>query len=370
MVLVNILSGLITTLVFTVLILVFDWRIGLITVCGILLYLCVVSAMEKKSALIAENTQKSQTDLIEAVLETVQGMSVVKSFNLTGKGDKKLQNALEANRKANLEVESIMTPYTAAEEAVLQIASVGMMLAVVALWAAGSMTLPNALMTLVVSFLVFSQVKLFGMGVSMLRLAGAAIDRTVETEKMPQMDENGKAVSSAAHDIVFDHVSFSYEHKEILHDISVTLPDRTTTAIVGPSGSGKTTIAKLIAGFWDVKSGAITMGGHDLKDIPSPSFTISSRSCRRITISLTTRCARTSAWVVRARRTPRLRRRRARPGARASSQGLSTAMTQMSAEAGRISPAASASASPLRAPCSRCDDHHPRRGDSQRRPGE
>ena len=50
-------------------------------VCGILLYLCVVSAMEKKSALIAENTQKSQTDLIEAVLETVQGMSVVKSFN-------------------------------------------------------------------------------------------------------------------------------------------------------------------------------------------------------------------------------------------------------------------------------------------------
>ncbi len=266
MVLVNILSGLITTLVFTVLILVFDWRIGLITVCGILLYLCVVSAMEKKSALIAENTQKSQTDLIEAVLETVQGMSVVKSFNLTGKGDKKLQNALEANRKTNLEVESIMPPYTAAEEAVLQLASVGMMLAAVALWASGSMTLPNALMTLVVSFLVFSQVKLFGMGVSMLRLAGAAIDRTVETEKMPQMDENGKSVSSAAHDIVFDHVSFSYEHKEILHDINVTLPDRTTTAIVGPSGSGKTTLCNLVARFWDVDSGSVRIGGTDVRN--------------------------------------------------------------------------------------------------------
>ncbi len=266
MVLVNILSGLITTLVFTVLILVFDWRIGLITVAGILLYLCVVSAMEKKSVVIAENTQKSQTDLIEAVLETVQGMSVVKSFNLTGKGDKKLQNALEANRKTNLEVESIMTPYTAAEEAVLQLASVGMMLAAVALWASGSMTLPNALMTLVVSFLVFSQVKLFGMGVSMLRLAGAAIDRTVETEKMPQMDENGKAVSSAAHDIVFDHVSFSYEHKEILHDISATLPDRTTTAIVGPSGSGKTTLCNLVARFWDVDSGSVRIGGTDVRD--------------------------------------------------------------------------------------------------------
>ena len=88
MVLVNILGGLITTAVFAVLILVFDWRIGLIVLAGIVLYLCAVSTMEKKSATIANDTQKSQTALIEAVLETVQGMSVIKSFNLTGKGDK------------------------------------------------------------------------------------------------------------------------------------------------------------------------------------------------------------------------------------------------------------------------------------------
>ena len=74
-------------------------------------------------------------------------------------------------------------------EAVLQIASVAMMAAAVALWIGGSRTLPDALMAVVVSFLVFSQVKLFGMGVSMLRLAGAAIDRTVETEQMPRLDE-------------------------------------------------------------------------------------------------------------------------------------------------------------------------------------
>ena len=77
-------------------------------------------------------------------------------------------------------------------EAVLQIASVAMMAAAVALWIGGSLTLPDALMAVVVSFLVFSQVKLFGMGVSMLRLAGAAIDRTVETEQMPRLDEQEK----------------------------------------------------------------------------------------------------------------------------------------------------------------------------------
>ena len=264
-VMVNILSGLITTAVFTLVLLVFDWRIGLIALAGIAVYLGIVSAMEKKSAAIADDTQKSQTALIEAVLETIQGMSVVKSFNLTGKGDKKLQDAIEYNRKSNLGVESVMTPYTAAQEAALQIASAAMMLAAVALWAAGSMTLPNALMVLVVSFLVFSQVKLFGMGVSMLRLAGAAIDRTVQTEQMPQMDEDGKELAPAAHDIVFDHVSFAYEQKQILHDISVTLPDKTTTAIIGPSGSGKTTFCNLVARFWDVDSGSVKIGGTDVR---------------------------------------------------------------------------------------------------------
>ena len=262
MVLVNILGGLITTAVFAALILVFDWRIGLIVLAGIVLYLCAVSAMEKKSAAIVNDTQKSQTALIEAVLETVQGMSVIKSFNLTGKGDKKLQDALEYNRRSNVEVSDILTPYTALQEAVLQIAGIGMMLAAVLLWINGAMSLANALMMLVMSFLVFNQIKAFGMSVSML----PAIDRTAATEEMPRMDENGKALKPESHEIVFDHVGFSYERKPILHDISVTIPDKTTTAVIDPSGSGKTTFCNLIARFWDTDSGSVKIGGYDVKD--------------------------------------------------------------------------------------------------------
>ena len=266
MVLVNILGGLITTAVFTLIILIFDWRIGLITLVCILLYLAVVSAMEKKSALITADTQKAQTALTEAVLEDVQGMGVVKSFNLSGRGDRKLQEAVEEKRRADLEVEQVMIPYTAAQEAVLQLASVLMMLAAVVFWANGTMSLANALMVLVMAFLVFNQIKAFGMGVSMLRMAAASIDRTLETEQMPRMDEHGKAVLPKTHDITFDHVSFSYENKQILHDINVTLPDKTTTAIVGPSGSGKSTLCNLIARFWDVDSGCVKIGGVDVRD--------------------------------------------------------------------------------------------------------
>ena len=266
MVLVNILGGLITTAVFAVMILIFDWRIGLIALAGILLYLCVVSAMEKKSVAIADDTQRSQTALIEAVLENVQGMSVIKSFNLSGRGDKKLQDALEYNCRSNLRVEKVLTPYTALQEAVLQIASVGMMVAAVMLWINGSMSIANTLMTLVMSFLVFNQIKAFGMGVSMLRMTAASIDRTVETGNMPRMDENGRDLSPEKHDIVFEHVDFSYEQKQILNDITVTLPDQTTTAVIGPSGSGKTTFCNLIARFWDVDNGSVKIGGHDVRD--------------------------------------------------------------------------------------------------------
>ena len=266
MVLVNILGGLITTAVFALLILVFDWRIGLIVLAGIALYLGAVSAMEKKSAAIADDTQKSQTALIEAVLETVQGMSVIKSFNLLNKGDKKLADALEYNRRSNVKVSDILTPYTILQEAILQIAGVLMMLAAVLFLLGGTMSLANALMVLVLSFLVFNQIRAFGMGVSMLRLAAAAIDRTEKTEDMPRMDENGKALFPKENDIVFDNVSFSYEQKPILRNISVTLPDKTTTAVIGPSGSGKTTFCNLIARFWDADSGSVKIGGCDVKE--------------------------------------------------------------------------------------------------------
>lgn len=266
MVLVDILGGLIGTVVFAAMILIFDWRIGLITAAGIILYLIIVSFMEKKSAVIAPNAQKSQTALVETVLEYVQGMGIIKSFNLSGKGDKKLQNALEYNRKSNLDMEKLMTPYTMVQEFVLQVAGIGMMLAAILFWINGSMTLANALMVIVMSFLVFGQVKLFGMGMSMLRLASSSIDRTLQTEDMEQMDESGKKFTVKEHNIQFENVHFSYENKEILHGVNLEIPDKTTTAIIGPSGSGKTTLCNLIARFWDVDSGAIKIGGRNVKD--------------------------------------------------------------------------------------------------------
>ena len=91
----------------------------------------------------------------------------------------------------------------------------------------------------------------------------------IEILKAEEQVHSDAPVTFDDHSIEGKNVSFGYhEDKEILHGVDLTIPQSSMTALVGPSGSGKFTLAKLIAGFWDVKSGSITMGGHNLKDIP------------------------------------------------------------------------------------------------------
>ena len=172
MVLVTILGGLINSAVMLLCVLFWDWRIGLLALAGMALYLLLLSRMEKQSAKIAPKRQRDEARLVEAVLEQLQGMSVIKSFNLTGKGDKRIRRALEDSRENNLAVEKLFTPYIWAQEMALHLFSVLILAAAVWLYLSGSLTLANALMAVIISFLIFSQIQSAGSGVSALRLVG------------------------------------------------------------------------------------------------------------------------------------------------------------------------------------------------------
>ncbi len=105
--------------------------------------------------------------------------------------------------------------------------------------------------------------------VDTLALVGTTVGQVDEILKAEEQVHGDAPVVFSDHSVEVKNVSFGYhDDAEILHSVSLSVPQNSMTALVGPSGSGKSTIAKLIAGFWDVKSGAITMGGHDLKDIP------------------------------------------------------------------------------------------------------
>ena len=265
-VLVNILSGFINAVVFMLCVFAFDWRVGLLALAGTLLYLAITAAMEKRSAAVTPCRQESEAQLVDAVLEQLQGMSVIKSFNLAGKGDRRLREALEYNRQSNLAIEKLFTPYNIAQSLSLNLFSVLIMGAAALFFLNGAMPLADALMTVVIAFMVFAQIQSAGSGVSALRLVGSSIDHANQVDDIPEMDQRGTAIRPESHEIVFDHVNFSYGSRPILKDVSLIIPDRTTTAIVGPSGSGKTTLCNLIARFWDVDGGRVTIGGRDVRE--------------------------------------------------------------------------------------------------------
>ncbi|MFA9467003.1 MAG: ABC transporter ATP-binding protein [Velocimicrobium sp.] len=266
MVMVLTLGGFITTIVFTIYMLVFDWRMGMITTAGVLMFCLITSAMEKKSRNTAPKRQRAQAVLVENMLETIQGMSIVKSFNLSKIDNKKVDQAIENSKNTNLAMEQLITPYTIMQEGILRIFSVIMMVAALYFYFDGTMQLTYSLMFIVVSFIIFEQIESAGHGVAILRVCGSSIEQANQMDDVPFLDEKGQSIQPDNHEITFEHVDFSYEKRQILKDMNFQMKDKTMTAIIGPSGSGKTTICNLIARFWDTDCGEIRIGGKDIKD--------------------------------------------------------------------------------------------------------
>ena len=265
-VLVTSLGGFLNSLVFSLTIFLFDWRIGLIVAAGVVLFLYVVSLMEKRSRADIPKRQAAQATLVEKVLETIQGMSVVKAFDLDDAKGKKVDQAIDESCEKNSVLERAVNPYVAAQQVILNLCSAAILFASISFYLNGTLSLVYCLMMMVSSFMVFEQLKTAGSSMANLRITESSINRANEIDSVPVMDDHGRKIVPETHDIELESVDFSYETRPVLQDVSLRIPDKTTTAIVGPSGSGKTTLCNLIVRFWDVNGGRVSIGGHDVKD--------------------------------------------------------------------------------------------------------
>ncbi len=264
-------QGMLTTIVITAMVLCFDWRIGLVAVAGIVLFFVVNSILQKKNQALAPVKSASDTDVVEKVLEYVQGISEVRGYNLTGRTSQKLNHAIEENRRINTEMELKFVPLMQIQSGIIKLTGVVMTLLSIYLYLQGSMVLLNCIGMVICSFLVLDSLGTAGNYSSLLRVVDIGVDKAQTILDLPEMDIEGKEIAPKNYDVDINHVDFYYDkdsvgkNSKIIDDVSIHIPEKTTTAIVGPSGGGKTTLCHLIARFWDVDKGSITLGGEDVR---------------------------------------------------------------------------------------------------------
>ena len=266
MLLVLVLGGVLNTLVFVLGTLIFNVKVGLVAAAGVIVFIIVTSMMEKKSSANADKMTETQTRLTKEVLATLQGMQVIKSYNLGGENNRALRKSIKDTSRILLDLEKSVAPYTVIQRIVMGITTVAMVYVSLNLNLSGELPLAETILMIMASFIIFEGLIGAGSNMAILRACENAIDSVGFIDSMPDMKEGSITEPIKNHNIVFKDVSFSYDDRPILKDVSAEIKENTMTAIAGPSGSGKTTFCNLIARFWDVNSGEILIGGKNIKD--------------------------------------------------------------------------------------------------------
>ena len=259
-------QGILTTAVVVLMICAFDLRIGGITILGVLLFFAVNSLLQKKAKEIAPTKDAADRKLVEKVLEYIQGIAEVKSYNLTGEKSKALNCAVDENTAANIKLEITFVPLMFLQSLTAKLIGVAIAGVSVAFYLNGTMELLNAVVMVIAAFILFGALDSAGSYSALLRNVDLNVSKANSVLDMPTMDIDGQDITPTNYDIDVENVEFSYGKRKIIDGVSVHIPQKTTTAIVGPSGGGKTTLCHLIARFWDVDRGCVRLGGMNVKD--------------------------------------------------------------------------------------------------------
>ena len=259
-------QGILETSMIILMLLIFDLRIGIVALIGIVVFFIINSMMQRVSKKDSEEKIECDIELINQIMEYLQGISEVKSYNLFGKQSKKLNDANRACEKINTKMEMLFVPYHFLQNITTKITASIIVLLCAYFYINDTMELVYCIGMTISAFMLYSSLECAGTYSSLLHVVSICVDKAEAILKLDTMDIDGEEIEPINHNIELNHVSFSYDKRKIIDDISLFIPEKTTTAIVGPSGGGKSTLCNLIARFWDVDEGSVTLGGVNVKD--------------------------------------------------------------------------------------------------------
>ena len=269
-VLADMMSYIFAEAIMVIFLLFFNLWIGLAALAVIGIVLLIARSMKKEALRDSKDRQEQNENLTEAVLNFVEGIGIIKTYNLLGEKSKELTENFEKSCETNIRFEENHSPYQLWMNIVYGLG----VAAIVAL----SFFLNNQAL-LSVTFLVgimlfvsdlFGPIKALYTQATRLTVMNSCMDRIEEVFGEKELPDNGKSSipeNSEAPEVAFQNVRFAYGEKDVLHNISFTLPQHTMAALVGPSGGGKSTVANLLARFWDVGSGKVLVRGKDVRDV-------------------------------------------------------------------------------------------------------
>ncbi len=270
MVLADMMSYIFSQGIMIVFMLLFDIRLGLVAVVVIGILLLVAKGLKKEALTDSAVMQEQSENLTEAVLDFIEGIGIIKAYNLMGEKSKALSDNFRETCRKNIEFEKNHAPWQRRMNIIYGLGSAAVI--AISVFLNIHNLLDTALLIGIMLFVfdLFGPLKALYSQSARLTVMNSCLDRieaVFDELELPDKGENKIPENSKAFEVQFKNVSFSYGKKEVLHNISFDLQKNQMLALVGPSGGGKSTIASLLTRFWDVKSGQVLVRGKDVREV-------------------------------------------------------------------------------------------------------
>lgn len=249
---------------------VIDWRMGLaVLIAPVLAMIPMFFLMRNYNSQYAAYME-ANNHVNSIIIEYVEGIEVVKAFNQSTSSYEKFVNAVQSFKEFTLAWFKSTWKTMNLMMAIMPTTLLGVLPVGLLLVQNGSISPAELAMGIILSLSIVGPLMKATTFINEAKSMEYAVEAANELLNLPVLPDSGKIVSIPRNDIVLEHVTFSYdgsEQNEVLHDVNLELPEGSFTALVGPSGGGKSTIARLIARFWDVTGGNITIGGKNIKEL-------------------------------------------------------------------------------------------------------
>lgn len=268
----NMMNYMFTAVIMAALMLFFDFRLGLAAVGVSLLAAVMAGKMNKVSLREAAVRQEQSEKLTDAVLSFIEGIGIIKSYNLLGEKSEELSENFRTSRDTSIGFEESLTPWQRGLNVLYALGMTAIFGLSIYLQQTGQMSLPYMMGMLLLVFDLFGPLKALYGEATRLTVMNSCLDRIEEVLDETELPDGGAehipAKAAEQPEIELRDVSFAYGDKEVLHHVDLAVMPDTMSALVGPSGGGKSTIASLMARFWDVEEGQVLIRGKDVRDVP------------------------------------------------------------------------------------------------------